>query len=167
MATSLPRLEQSQKALSEDNFAIEQRAALADVEMAVHELGYDERSLEAATATARSLQHWEHELRRLEDARMRRPEDEALLSQTRNQLTRLNAELQGVREVLDGARLALADLPAKEQELAEAEQVLADLLSDRDALLARKGRLQGDAERRISYLDDIDALEGRRLVLNR
>ena len=162
LATSLPRLEQSQKALSEDNFAIEQRAVLADVEMAVHELGYDERSLEEATAKARSLQRWEHELRRLEDARMRRPEDEALLSQTRNQLTRLNEELQSVQAVVDGARLALADLPAKERELAEAEQVLADLLSDRDALLARKGRLQGDAERRISYLDEIDALEARR-----
>ncbi len=162
LATSLPRLEQSQKALSEDNFASEQRAVLADVEMAVQELGYDERSLEESTAKARSLQRWEHELRRLEDARMRRPEDEALLTQTRNQLTRLNAELQSVQAVVDGARLALADLPAKERELAEAEQVLADLLSDRDALLARKGRLEGDAERRVSYLDEIDALEGRR-----
>lgn len=162
LATSLPRLEQSQKALSEDNFAIEQRAALADVEMAIHELGYDERSLEESTAKARSLRHWERELRRLEDARMRRPEDQALLTQTRNQRTRLKAELQSVQAVRDDASLALVDLPAKERELAEGEQVLAGLLSDRDALLARKGRLQGDAERRVSYLDGIGALESRR-----
>ncbi len=162
LATSLPRLKQSQKALSGENFAIEQRGALADVETAVQELGYDERSLEEATVKARSLQHWEHELRRLEDARVRLPDDEASLTQARNQLTRLNEELQSAQAVLDGARSALTDLPDKEREAAEAEQVLADLLRDRDALLARKGRLQGDAERRVSYLDEIDALEGRR-----
>ena len=36
------------------------------------------------------------------------------------------------------------------------------LLGDRDALVARQGRLQGDAERRVSYLEEIDALENRR-----
>ncbi len=162
LATSLPRLEQLQKALSEDNFATEQRAALADVELAVNELGYDEQSLEAATAKTRSLQHWELELRRLQDSRARRPEDETSLAQTRNQLTRLNEELQSVQAILEDAQLAVAGLPEQEREAAAADQAVTGLLSDRDALVARQGRLQGDAERRVSYLEEIDALENRR-----
>ena len=162
LATSLPRLEQLQKALSEDNFATEHRADLAKVEMAVNELGYDEHRLEEATARHRSLQPWELELRRLQDSRARRPEDETSLAQTRNQLNRLNEELQGVQAVLDDARLAVAGLPEQEREAAAADQAVAGLLSDRDALVARQGRLQGDAERRVSYLEEIDALESRR-----
>ena len=166
LATSLPRLDQLQKALSEDNFATEHRADLAKVELAVNELGYDEPDLEEATAKARSLQHWDLELRRLQDSRTRRPEDEASLAQTRNQLNRLNEELQCVQTVLDDARLAIAGLPEKEREAAEADQAVAALLTDRDALVARQGRLQGDAERRVSYLEEIDALEGRRSSSN-
>ena len=162
LATSLPRLEQLQKALSEDNFATEHRADLAKVEMAVNELGYDEHRLEEATARHRSLQHWELELRRLQESRARRPEDETSLAQTRNQLNRLNEELQGVQAVLDDARLAVAGLPEQEREAAAADQAVAGLLSDRDALVARQGRLQGDAERRVLYLEEIDALESRR-----
>ena len=162
LATSLPRLEQLQKALSEDNFATEHRADLAKVEMAVNELGYDEHRLEDATARHRSLQHWDLEFRRLQDSRARRPEDETSLAQTRNQLNRLNEELQGVQAVLDDARLAVAGLPEQEREAAAADQAVAGLLSDRDALVARQGRLQGDAERRVSYLEEIDALESRR-----
>ena len=162
LTTSLPRLEQLQKALSEDNFAVDERAALADVETAVNGLDYDEQSLEEITAKARSLRHWDSESRRLQDSRMRLPEDETSLTQTRNQLTRLNEELKSVEAILDGARSAVADLPDKEREAAAADKAVAGLLSDRDALLARQGRLQGDAERRVAYLGEIDALESRR-----
>lgn len=162
LTTSLPRLEQLQNALSEDNFAVDERSALADVETAVNELAYDEQRLGEATARVRSLQHWEPELRRLQESRLRLPEDEASLTRTRNQLTRLNEELQTTEAILADARLAVTDLPEKEREAAEAEKTAAGLLNDRDALLARQGRLQGDAERRVAYLKEIDALEIRR-----
>ena len=162
LAASLPRLEQLQQALSEDDLATEQRAALAKVDMAFEELAYDERSLEEATARTRSLQGWDLELSRLQDSRARLPEDATSLAQTQNQLTRLNEELQSVQAILDDAQLAVAGLPDQEREAAEADKTVAGLLSDRDALVARQGRLQGDAERRVAYLEEIDALESRR-----
>ena len=162
LAASLPRLERLQLALSEKDFAIEQRTALAEVEIAAAKLDYDEQSLDAATEKARTLQHWDSELRRLQDARARLPEDEASLAQTRNQLTRLNEELRSAEVILDEAQLAVVDLPERKQEAADADKAVADLLAERDTLLSRQGRLQGDAERRVSYLADIDALENRR-----
>ena len=162
LATSLPRLERLRRVLSENDFAIEQRTALAEVETAAVKLGYDETSLEEATVKARSLQHWDGELARLQDARARRPEDEGSLAQTRGHLSRLNEELREAKAVLDEARSAVADLPKKEREAADADQALAALLAERDAALARQGRLQGDADRRVSYLEEIDALEKRR-----
>ena len=162
LAASLPRLERLQLALSGKEFAIEQRTALAEVEIAAAKLDYDEQSLDAATEKARTLQHWDSELRRLQDARARLPEDEASLAQTGNQLTRLNEELRSAEVILDEAQLAVADLPGRELEAVDADKAVADLLAERDALLARQGRLQGDAERRVSYLEEIDALENRR-----
>lgn len=162
MAVSAPRLERLQLALSENVFAIEQRTALAEAEMAIAQLGYDEGTLDEATEKARSLQHWDSEMRRLQDARARLAEDEASLTQTRNQLTRLNEELQGAEAILDGAQSAVADLPGREREADDADKALADLLAERDALLARQGRLHGDAERRASYQEEIGALENRR-----
>ena len=122
LANSLPRLERLQNALSEDNFATEQRAALAKVEITLSELRYDERSLETATARTRSLQHWELEVRRLQDYACPPARGRTSLAQTRNQLIRLNEELQNLRAILDDARLAVADLPEKEREAAESDQ---------------------------------------------
>ncbi len=162
LATSLPRLEQLQTALSENNFAQVERAALAEVDLAVAQLGYDEKSLENATAKARSLQHWDSELRRLQDARSRLPEDKASLAQTQGHLSRLNEELRGAETILEEARSAIADLPKMERASTEADEAVANFSAQRDALLARQGRLHGDAERRVSYLEEIEALENRR-----
>ena len=162
LATSLPRLEQLQSTLSSDDFAQVQRTALAEVDLAVAQLGYDEKSLGNATTKARSLQHWDSELRRLQDARSRLPEDKASLAQTRSHLSRLSEELQGAEATLEEARSAVADLPKIKRASTEADETVASLSAQRDALLARQGRLQGDAERRVSYLEEIDALENRR-----
>ena len=166
LEVSIPRLDGLRKALAEDDFAHGERAALAELELAVAALGYDERSLDDATMRVRSLQPWDSELRKLQDSRARLPEDEALLVQTRERRDRLNEELHGVESDLDGARMALTDLPEREREAAEADRILAGLLVERDNLLARRGRLQGDAERRVSYLEEIDVLESRRSSSN-
>ena len=162
LATALPRLERLQKALADDDFAGNERGVLAQVETAMDELGYDERALDEAIATVRSLQHWDREMTRLQDARARLPDDEASLAQTRSRLCRLGQELEAAETALDEARTAAADLPEKERDAADADQALANLLTERDGLLARQGRLQGDAERRASYLEEIGALENRR-----
>ena len=160
---SVPRLERLQKALSGEDFAVAERAARDDVEMAIAALGYDEQSLDDAAARVRSLQHWDEELRKLGESRIRLAGDEALLAQARERLDRLNEELRGIESDVDAARLAVACLPDREREAAEADKVVAGLLSERDNLIARQGRLQGDADRRVTYLEEIDALESRRL----
>ena len=162
LATLLPRLEQLQAALSESNFAQAERAALAEVDSAVAQLGYDERSLEDATTRARSLQHWDRELTRLQDARSRLPEDKASLAQTQGHLSRLEEELRGAEATREEARSAVAHLPKMERALADADEAVAVLSGQRDTLLARQGRLHGDAERRVSFLEEIDSLENRR-----
>ena len=166
LATSLPRLERLQKTLAQDNFALDERAALDEVEIAIVALGYDEQSLDDATANVRALQHWDDESRRLQDARARLPADETSLGQTHNLLVRLHEEMQGAQATLDAAQSAVADLPEREREAADAHKAVERLLADRDALLARQGRLHGDAERRVSYLEEIDALESRRSSSN-
>ena len=162
LAASLPRLEQLQTALLEDDFARVDRAALAEADLAIAQLGYDERSLEEATTRARSLQHWDTELRRLQDARARLPEDQASLAQTQGHLSRLSEELREAEATLEEARLAVVDLPKMERESSDADKTVAGLSAERDALLTRQGRLHGDAERRSSYLEEIDVLENRR-----
>ena len=163
LANSLPRLEQLQRELAENNFAHVERAALAELDLAVRRLEYDESRLEEATTNARSLQHWDSELRRLEDARSRLPGDKASLAQTQGHLSRLNGELQEAETTLEQARSAVADLPNLERASTDADHVVAGLAAERDALLTRQGRLQGDAERRTSYLEEIGILENRRM----
>ena len=166
LATSLPRLKQLQKTLADHDFAHDERADLAEVETAMVALGYDEHSLDDATESVRALQHWDAEARRLQDARARLPADETALDQTNNLLVRLNDEVEGVQATLVEARSAVVDLPEKERETADADKAVESLLAGRDALLTRQGRLQGDAERRVSYLEEIAALETRRSSSN-
>ncbi len=163
LAASLPRLEQLQTALSGNNFAHVERAALAELDLAVTRLEYDEQSLEEATKKVRSLQPWDFELRRLQDARSRLPEDQASLAQTQAHLSRLNEELGETEATLAEARSAVADLPEMEREATDADKAVAGLAAERDALLTRQGRLQADAERRTAYLEEIDALKNRRM----
>ena len=166
LATSLPRLERLQKTLADHEFAHDERADLAEVETAIVALGYDEHSLDDATESVRALQHWDDEARRLKDARARLPADETALDQTNNLLVRLNDDKKSVQAALVEARSAVVDLPEKEREAADADKAAESLLADRDALLTRQGRLQGDAERRVSYLEEIAALETRRSSSN-
>ncbi len=162
LAASLPRLAVLQKALSDDDFAAAERTAVADLENAIAGLEYDERSLEAATTKVRSLQHWDAELRKLRDDRARLPEDETSLVQTGDRLGRLKQELEAVEAFLADAREAVADLPEREREAADVQQGVANLFAERDSLVARQGRLHGDAERRTSHLEEINALERRK-----
>ena len=116
------RLTVLQKALSDDDFAADQRTAVADLEIAIAELGYDEQNLEAATVKARSLQRWDAELRKLRDDRARLSEDETSLVQTESRLGRLKQELAAVEAFLVEASEAVADLPEREREGIDAEQ---------------------------------------------
>ncbi len=162
LSASLPRLDRLQQRLFDDDFARDERDAVTQLDLAIVGLSYGEQSLQDATERVRSFQHWDSELRKLQDARDRRHEDETVLVQTKDRLDRLRAELKSVAATLEEARSAVVDLPAREREASDAEKAVAGLFAERDALLARQGRLHGDAERRVSYLEEIEVLEHRR-----
>lgn len=162
LQTSRPRLELLRSMLDTVSFAEAERAAMASVDAEITGLSYDEDRMSEITARVRSLQHWESEARQLQDARDRLPEDEATLSQGRDLLERLGAELKIAEAGLAESMKAVADLPERQREAEDAELALAGRLAERDALLARQGRLHGDAERRVAYLEEIDGLESRR-----
>ena len=166
LQTASPRLELLQSILSEDSFAEAERVAMTSVDAEIAGLEYDENRLETVTGQVRLLQHWESEARQLQEARDRLPEDEAALSQGRDLLQRLAMELQTAEADLVDSMKAVLDLPERQREAEEAEQALVGRLAERDALLARQGRLLGDAERRAAYLKEIDGLESRRASSN-
>ena len=162
LTASLPRLAALESALFNDDFASDERSALAEVNSAIAALEYDEHALETVTAGVRSLQRWDAELKNLHDARARLPEEETALTQTRERLERLNAEMKSLEASLETARSAVIHLPEKERDAAAADEALAGLFTERDALVARQGRLRGDAERRATHLQEIESLKQRR-----
>ena len=156
-----PRLESLRKSLTGDGFAAAEQSAIAEIDRSMADLAYDDNAREDAYVVTVSLQHWETELRDLQAALARLPDDESELGQNEAQATRWQGELADLEAGLAVDRAAVADLPSREQALQSAEAARAGLAGERDDLLALQGRLQGDAERRREYLEELAALQQR------
>ena len=154
-----PRLARLQEALSNEDFAGDERASIGEIDRAIAALAYDDVRREEAYRLTQSLLHWETERRDLDAALARLPEDEAELKQNEAQAERWRAELADAEAGLVASRAAVAELPEREMAAQSAEAVVAVLSAERDELLARRGRLQGDAERRRAYTEEIAGLE--------
>ena len=155
------RLTSLQRALADGDSAVGERDAVAELDRLIAGLAYDDAGREAAYEMVQSLQHWDGASRDLERARLTLPTDEVELKQTRERVDRWKQELQETETALNAARSATEYLPERQRELQTAEAALARLSSERDALLAQRGRLQGDAERRRAYADELTTLKGR------
>ncbi len=153
-----PRLAALQKALAAGDFANDHRSARAEIDRNIAALAYDEAIREAAYLLTQSLQHWDAKRRDLDAALSRLPHDEAELQQYEAQTARWQDELQNAAAALALDQSAVAELPAREAEAQFAEAALARLSGERDELLARQGRLQGDAERRRAYQESVASL---------
>ena len=156
---SQPRLSRLQDLLARGDFAPAERAAIAKIDEAVIALAYDDVSREETYRLTQSLLHWDTERRDRDTALARLPDDEAELRQDEAQAARWRSELADAQAGLSAARAAVAELPEREIAAQSAEAVVAALSSERDELLARRGRLQGDAERRRAYSAEIAKLE--------
>ena len=154
-----PRLAGLQSALAAGEFAMAERAGLAEVGHAIAALDYDEANREESYRLTQSLLHWDAERRDLEAALARLPDDEAELRQNESQSERWRAELADAEAGLAADRAAVVELPERERAAAEAESVVSRLSSERDNLLARQGRLQADAERIRQYRSEIARLD--------
>jgi exonuclease SbcC len=162
LETLLPQLEDLRETLSGGGYAGDKRKSLVDVDAVISSLGYYETSLQEANQQVRSLQHWETERRDLQDSRARLLEEESSLNRARDRLNRLRAQLAETEMIQDASRVALVDLPEAEQAALSAGESVAKLSAERDNLLARQGRLQGDADRRKAFLEGLETLKRSR-----
>lgn len=154
-----PRLAQLQEALAISDFAGDERAGIVEIDEAISALEYDDARREEAYRLTQSLLHWESERRDLDTALARLPDDEAEMRQNKEQAARWGEELALAEAGLTEARADVAELPEREAAVKSAESAVSELSRERDELLARKGRLEGDDERRRTYIDEITGLE--------
>ncbi len=154
-----PRLARLQGALAIGDFAGDEREGIVEIDAAIASLDYDDARREEAYRAAQALLHWESERRDLDAALARLPDDEEELRQSETQAARWRDELAQAEAGLAEARGAVAQLPQREAAVESAESVVSALSLERDELLARRGRLHGDGERRRGYIDEIASLE--------
>lgn len=155
-----PQLVGLQEALVNGDFAGDQRASISEIDEAIAALGYDDARREEAYRLTQALLPWESERRNLDAALARLPDDEAELRHNEAQAARWTDELKQAEAGLAKARVAVAELPERVAAVESAESAVSGLSRERDELLARRGRLQGDGERRRLYIDEIAELEG-------
>ena len=156
-----PRLEALQSSLETDAYATAERAEVAAIDQQIHTLGYEDTAREKAFREAQSLQHWDAEERELNNALSRLPDDEKELRQSREQTDRWGEEMRRIEATRAADLDALANLPVIQRELDCAEAGARALSAERDDLLARQGRLQGDAERRRALTEEVSELQHR------
>ncbi len=157
-----PRLKKLLMSLETGDYAAAERAEAAQIDREITVLGYDDAAREDVYREVRSLQHWDVELRELNSALSRVTDDENELRRNREQVDRWEKEARAVATARAADLDALAGLPALERELDCVEARVQKLSAERDDLLARQGRLQGDAERRRALAKELDALQRRR-----
>ena len=159
LASLRPRLSTMRATLDERKFAVEERQALEGVDAQIADLGYDDAKREAAYQWTQTLQHREGDKLALDAAAARLPHDEADLTRGEDRARRLRDDLEEAERRLADDRAALLELPDVEQAARNAEAVVSGLSRERDDLVARQGRLQGDAERMEAYRSEIARLE--------
>ena len=156
-----PRLEELRNALETDAYAAAERAEVAEVDRGIAALGYDDKAREETFREVQSLQHWDLEERELKSALSRLSDDQNELRQSRQQIDRWGDEMRSLAAARAADLDVLATLPEIEQKLACAEARVRALSAERDDLLARQGRLQGDAERRRALTEELGELQRR------
>ena len=159
LTSSMPRLDALRRALGMGQFASEERQGLQAVDDELSNLHYDDGKRADAYELTQSLQHWAAEKVALDAALARLPQDELDVQRGEARAQQLRQDLEDAERNLQADRDALTDLPDVEQAANKAEAVLSGLSRERDELVARLGRLQGDAERMATYRSEIGRLE--------
>lgn len=159
LATLVPRLGAMQRTLVAGQFALPEREGLREVDAQISGLGYDDTKRQAAYELTQSLQRWDAERLALDSALARLPQDESDLERGQERADQIREALEDAERTLAADRDALSQLPTAERAATNAEIALSQLSRDRDELLARQGRLRGDAERIQGYRREIARLE--------
>lgn len=158
LAALRPQLDAAAQSLESGDFAGEERAGLAMLELEIAELAYDDAVRLESFDLTQSLQHWESRQAELNAALAALPNDEANLQRIADQAARGRTDLAAAEQRLAEYQTAVADLPELERRTADAEQLVARLQQDIQAAAQRRGALQAAAERRQQAADGIAML---------
>ena len=162
LATAIPRRQELAQSLAAEDFAVEQRTALAQVEAGIKALAYDEAARAQAYRQTQSLQRWQEQEAELAAALKRLPMDESELAERETQAARRRQEAATLEQKRAEGRTAVAELPAVAERAALAERAAAELTAERDNLVAERARRQGDAERRAELRAELERREAER-----
>jgi exonuclease SbcC len=146
----VPRLAEIRRMLEEENFALEARAHLAQVEAELQAIGYDAEAHAAARRAEMQRRTAEEEFRQLEVARASLSALEREVATLQQEVDRQSSEVARLEDSYRQAAGEFAELQKKAPDIKEAETTLYRIREDEN----RKRIEVGQAEQKIKVLEE-------------
>ena len=127
--------------LEAGRYAPEDQAAALELRGQIATLDYSQEGHQQVEAQAQELAPWEAEHRRLEEAKVRAPEDEIALSRAQTRVDQATQEAARLDEALAQTAQELLELPQYQLQRAQVEEERRVAVQQRDALQSRLGSL--------------------------
>ena len=127
LGTIAPQLERLRARLESRDYALEERASLAEVAAEIEALGYDEAGHQAYRERVADLEPYDELHRRLREARDRLDTERAALVERQSALESRTVEAKDYEARVSETRRELASLPEVEAKLGESERRLHEL----------------------------------------
>lgn len=160
--THAPRLEEIRAALQSENYALEARAQLAEIDRALNAIGYDAAAHDAARQAEEAGRASEDEMRVLEKGRAVLAPLEREITGLQQQLETFENELFRQKQEYQSAAANLESARSQAPDLNQAENLLI-ALQEQESYLQRE---VGAARQRVNVLDELKsrkkALEAQR-----
>ena len=147
LAESRTKLCSITASLVSGDFAVLEQTELKRLEAQIAALGYDEEARRQAYEQVQELQPFAEKFRRLDEAEDNLPREEELAARSLEILERRREDVERLGERHNAAQEAVAKLPQWRSKLKEAEEAQKTLEGEREALLARRGFLEGQVRR--------------------
>ncbi|PKB80908.1 MAG: hypothetical protein BZY88_07805 [SAR202 cluster bacterium Io17-Chloro-G9] len=165
LVTAKASLQSLQEMLDVATYAVDEQASLAQLDLDIKGLNYDDQARQAAYQQTRELQPFEDQGGQLDHALESLPREQEslaraqeMLGRHRDELARLTLDCQAEIEVS-------AQLPQLELRLKEAAQAVSGLEAQRETAVARQGYLKGQLARREELLQDVQKGAARQVDL--
>ncbi|MCB9134256.1 MAG: SMC family ATPase [Anaerolineales bacterium] len=149
--TGLPQLSAVQTQLAEEDYALEARALLAQINADLKEIGYDAAEHDRIRREVADGQSTETALRTLERAQAALEPLQSEIANIQTQITTLENELTHQQTEYDSARTALTAAETAAPDLTQAQRALFKLLEQENILRTEVGM----AKQKVAVLDDL------------
>ena len=161
LKTLNPELAESQRQLSEGDFAPEERGALAVVAAELAELGYDSGARQQAFDRTQALQGWETAQAELNGAMAALPNEQSAWQRVTSQAQRWRAELQDAEGRLAANQAAVVNLTELERQIVATDRDIAGLRGAIAEASQRQGALLASVQARQQHQDEMARLTER------